>query len=66
MLIIEKKKVILVLREILTDGLDDTTITAEPKCHVILLNQERKIARTCITMESKKKNVCYKCKRLSI
>ena len=52
-----KKKVILVLREILTDRLDDTTITAEPKCHVILLNQERKIARVCITMESKKKKM---------
>ena len=58
MLIIKKKKVILVLGEILTDGLDDTTTTAEPKCYVILLNQERKIARACITMESKK-IVCY-------
>ena len=54
----KKKKVILVLGEIITDGLDDTTTTAEPKCYVILLNQERKIARACITMESKK-IVCY-------
>ena len=50
MLIIEKD--ILILGQRITDGSDETTMTAETKCSHILLNNKRKFSQAYTKMKA--------------